>query len=460
MKRTKLFILALLLAFTLHNIRAIAQNNHPLKLSGYLQTDQRILTQSPNDWAWNENRLSLQLNKSFTGKVKFHTEIWLRNLGIPHITSSADLYNKGIVDPWNLEIREANVHIYGLFTKNLDVIIGRQRIAWGTADKFNPTDNLNPYDLEDMLDFGRHRGSDALSLQYYFTNNYSLQIVFLPFYEPDNLPVGIFANLLQPSMELPDGLTLKNYSDETDMPRYNLKESTQIGARFKGFAGGIDFSVSYLFGRDALPFSVYNTLKPVDTYGGVSVDSQLEFPRMHIFGIDFATSVGGAGLWGEAALIFPADSVVMTTDVTALYPGAPYPITMDSTILEKKPYVKFVIGTDYSFANNSYLNFQYLHGFFNERGGKNLNDYFVLRYEMRFFDNKLKISPVSGGVVVTDWKNIKNNHAVFYVPQITYMATDNLELELSAGIFGGKGENLFVKLNEYNMLIFKMKYSF
>lgn len=461
-KNMKSFRIITLIALVLFGISvANAQNeSNNLKLSGYLQTDQRLLTQSPNDWAWNENRLSLQLDKAFAGKAKFHAEVWLRNMGIPHITSSADLYNKGIVDPWNLEIREANVHIYGLFTKNLDVTIGRQRIAWGTADRFNPTDNVNPYDMEDILDFGRHRGSDALSMQYYFNSGFSLQAVYVPFFRPDNLPVGIFSNLLQPAMELPAGLTLKSYGDRIDMPEYNVKESSQWGARFKGFVKGVDFSLSYLYGREGLPFSVYNTLLPVDTLGGVKVESQLEFPRTHIFGADFAANVFGAGLWGEAALFVPADSVVMTTDITALVPGAPYPVTFDSTVLAKKPYVKFVLGTDYSFANNAYLNVQYLHGFINERGSKNLNDYFILRYEINFLDNKLKIAPISGGVVVNDWKNIKNNYALFYVPQITYMATDNVELNVSAGIFGGKGENLFSKLSSYNMMIFKMKYSF
>ncbi len=460
MKRTNLFMLVLLLVFAFHNSRTIAQNEHPLKLSGYLQTDQRLLTQSPNDWAWNENRLSVNLDKKITDRAKFHSEVWLRNIGIPPITSSADLYNKDIIDPWNLEIREAYVQIYGLFCKNLDVTIGRQRIAWGTADKFNPTDNVNPYDLEDILDFGRHRGSDALSVQYYFNSNYSLQAVYMPFFQPDNLPAGLFANLMQPDMELPNGLTLKGYTDQINMPHFNLKESSQYGARFKGFAEGIDFSVSYLYGYDGLPFEVYNTITPVDVAGGVTIHSRLEYQRTHIFGADFATNVKGAGLWGEAALFLPTNKIVMTTDITALYPGTPHPITKDSTILEKKPYVKFVLGADYSFANNSYVNFQYLHGFINERGSKNLNDYFVIRYEINLLNNKIKIAPLSGGVAINNWKNIKNNYAVFYVPQITYMATDNVKLEFSAGLFGGKGENIFTKLSDYNMLMFKMKYSF
>ncbi len=438
----------------------IAQNHENLKLSGYLQTDQRFLTQSPHNWAWNENRLSFQLDKQFAGKAKFHSEVWLRNIGIPNISSSFNLYNKSIIDPWNLEIREANVQIFGLFTKNLDVTIGRQRIAWGTADKFNPTDNVNPYDFEDIIDFGRHRGSDAISLQYYFSPDFSLQTVYVPIFQPDNMPIGIFRNALQPEIKLPDGLSLQSYSDKILTPAYNLKESTQYGARFKGFISGIDFSLSYLYNHYGQPFDVYNKIEKADTLGGVSINAQLQYPRTHIFGIDFATNILGAGLWGEAAMFLPVNSIELKTDITALVPDAPQPIIIDSTILSKKPYLKFVLGTDYSFANNSYINFQYLHGFINEHGSKNLNDYFVLRYEINLFNNTFKIAPLSGGVCINNWKDIKNNYAFFYVPQITYMATDNVELNLSAAIFGGTGNNLFANLKNYNMIMFKMKYSF
>jgi len=47
-------------------------------------------------------------------------------------------------------------------TSTLDIRIGRQRIAWGTADKLNPTDNLNPDDLEDIFDFGKHLDSNIV----------------------------------------------------------------------------------------------------------------------------------------------------------------------------------------------------------------------------------------------------------------------------------------------------------
>lgn len=437
------------------------QDESRLKISGELQTDERFLLNDKKDWAWNENRLTLRFDKKITNISKFYSEVWLRNIGLPNITSSGDLYNKGIIDPYNLEIREAYVQLFGFLNKNLDIKIGRQRITWGTADKLNPTDNLNPYDLEDILDFGRHRGSDAININYYFNSDFSLQGVYLPLFQPANMPIGIYTNALTPEMELPQGMILNEFSDTILMPRYNLAQSSTAGFKFKGFAKGVDFSLSYVWGYDGLPFATQNTFIPVDAMGGTNINSQLSFSRTHIFGVDMATSIAGIGFWAEAAAFLPEKDVIMTNDLSAFYPESPVPVTKDSLLLDSsKPYMRFVIGGDYNFSDGSYLNFQYMHGFINERGQGNLNDYFFMRYEKKFFNEKLKIAPIGGGFIVTDWNKIKDNYTLLFVPEIAYQATENINLSLSAAIIQGKGSGVFGKLNDYDMLMFKLKYSF
>ncbi|RLC24137.1 MAG: hypothetical protein DRH21_05965 [Deltaproteobacteria bacterium] len=442
------------------NILKAQDGDNKVKLSGELLTDQRFLLKSPHDWAWNENRLTIKLGKKITENSKFYSEVWFRNIGLPQISSSSDLYNKGIIDPYNIEIREAYVQIFGFLSPKLDLKIGRQRIAWGTADKLNPTDNLNPYDLEDVLDFGRHRGSDAISFDYYFNSEFSLQGAYIPFFQPANMPIGVFAEALTPSMEMPPGMTLVDFTDEIEMPRYNLAESSTAGIKFKGFAAGLDFSLSYVWGRDGLPISTYNTFAPVDTTGGISINSDLSFYRTHVFGADLAGSIRGVGVWAEAAAFLPENEVVMTNDFSAFYPDSPVPVTQDSVVLKNEVYTKFVIGADYNFANGTYLNIQYLHGFVNERGRDALNDYFFVRLERKFFEDRLKIAPLSGGFIVSDWKDIENNYTFIYIPEISYMATDNAEITLSAALFDGKGDNVFANFIDYNMMMFKLKYSF
>ncbi|MDO9581052.1 MAG: hypothetical protein Q7J06_10895, partial [Bacteroidales bacterium] len=172
-------------------------------------------------------------------------------------------------------------------------------------------------------------------------------------------------------------------------------------------------------------------------------------------------SIAGIGFWAEAAAFIPEKDVIMTNDLSAFYPMSPVPVTKDSLLLDSsKPYIRFVVGGDYNFSDGSYLNFQYLHGFIHERGNENLNDYFFLRYEKKFFNEKLKIAPIGGGFIVTDWDKIKDNYALVYMPEISYKATDNAEITLSTIIIEGKGANLFVKMKDYDMFIFKLKYSF
>lgn len=439
----------------------VKAQDEKLKLSGELLTDERFLLKDKNDWAWNENRLNLKFEKKLKGKAKFYSEVWLRNIGVPSLTSSGQLYNKDIVSPYNIDFREAYAELYGFLFKNLDVKIGRQRIAWGTAYKLNPTDNLNPYDLEDIFDFGRHNGSEAINITYYLNNDYSLQAVYEPFFKPANMPIGIFSSALNGGMILPQGLTLKGMSDTLLMPCYNLAESSIAAFKLKGVISRFDFSLSYIWGRDGLPMPVYNALIPVDTVGGINIESKLAFPRNHIFGADLAGSILGIGVWAEAAVFLPEKNVTMTTDLSALYPLSPVPVTLDSTILDKsKPYMKFNVGGDYNFKDGSYLNIQYLHGFIQERGNDNLNDYFFLRYEKKFFNDRLKVAPIGGAFIVTDWNKIKDNYAVAYIPQVSYNATDDVEITLSAAIIDGKGDNLFANLKDYNMFMFKLKYSF
>lgn len=438
-----------------------AQSETQSIFSGELLTDERFILKDNNNWAWNENRLSLKLDQKISGKSRIYTEVWLRNMGLPGATRLSDLYNKGIVDPYNLDVKEAYIQLYGFLTKNLDVSIGRQRIVWGTADKLNPTDNLNPLDLEDILDFGRRRGSEAINLNYYFSNAFSMQAVYLPFFQSANMPLGVFAQALYPQIELPQGMVFKGSSDTLLMPGMSLTKNATTALKFKGLVKGIDISASYVWGYDGLPYATRNTFTPVDLTGGTHVHSRLGFARTHIIGADLAGSIGGIGLWAEASAFIPERDMMMTNDLSAFYPLSPVPVTQDSLLVGKdKPYVKFVVGGDYNFSDGTYVNLQYMHGFVHERGNENLNDYLFMQLEKKIFNEKLKITPLGGGFIVTDWDDLKNNYALVYMPEIAYNATENTEIRISTVIFEGKGDNFFANLKDYNMLMLKIKYSF
>lgn len=440
-------------------VAAKAQSESRPLIRGELLSDQRLLLKQDNDWAWNETRLDLKLDKR-TEKVKFYGNVWLRHLGAPLTTNLPSLYSKDHINPWNVDLREAYAEVNGFLFENLDMKIGRQRIAWGTADKFNPTDNVNPYDLEDLLDFGRHQGSEALSLTWHMSEQSSLQGVYLPFFRPSSLPLRVFSNVLGDPIRLPEGLQLADVHTALEMPAHNFSQGAIAGLRFKSFLLNTDVSLSYLYGRDGLPFLKSTRIVPLESFPQVNVEAILCFPRQHVFGADMAGSVGNVGVWAEAAVFLPEKDIYLSNDISLLFPMSPKPVIQDTLVLEKKPYMKLALGADYSFSNGAYLNVQYLRGFIHERGKGNMNDYLMLALEKSFFSDRLLFRPLAGGLAVSDWDAPADNFALFYTPELMYKGIDNLQIGIGAYFFEGKGSNMFAGFGDFNMIQAKAKLSF
>ena len=60
-----------------------------------------------------------------------------------------------------------------------EVVLGRQRIAWGTCLVWNPTDLFNPFDILDF-DYEERPGTDALQVQYYTGPLSQINVAFTP----------------------------------------------------------------------------------------------------------------------------------------------------------------------------------------------------------------------------------------------------------------------------------------
>ncbi len=448
----KVFVFLFIMAFLVD-----LKSQETLGITGHLLTDQRLGMKNENPWLWNENRLSLQFNKR-SNKLRFQSEIWVRHLGMPQYKNLADLSEKDKVQPISLDLREASINIRGFLFEPLDLKIGRQRIAWGTADKFNPTDNLNPYDLEDILDFGRHNGSEAVSAIWNFSGTTSLQMVYIPFFRPANLPLEPFSDLLsgpEPTLEEWEIASIEN---NTFSPKFNLKEGAILGGRFKSSIRNTDVSVSYVYGRDGFPLPEKTTIQVLQNFYSTKLINELVFPRYHIFGADLAGSIGSVGVWSEAALFLPKEEFKQTTFF--IYDPRLDPHVYDTVLMEKKAFLKFVLGVDYTFKDGSYINIQYLHGFVHERGHGQLNDYLLFGWEKRFSSDKWLVRPIAGGIATTEFKDFSKNYGLIYSPEITYKGIDNLEIGIGAYIFEGNGGNLFNGLKDFNMIAAKMKYSF
>jgi hypothetical protein len=450
-KRYSSAVLLSLLAFI--SLYGTAQRIGALEWNGYVQTDNRFLSKSPYDYSWQQHLLALTTEASPNENSHFFAEGHLSYHGISNLETSDDLSVRERLSPWVLDIQEAYVDLYGFPHESIDLRIGKQRIAWGTADNLNPTDNLNPDDLEDIWDFGNHMGSVAVKASFYW-GNIKLSAIYLPSFTPALLPSGNWSRILSEEVSLPGGLTAAKITDRLLLPSRNVKESSSAGFKIEHFLLGYDLSLSYVYGRDDLPLAHQIALIPTSTPSAVDIEVELMYPRMHIVGFDFAGGVWDIGIWGEMAVFIP-EEVLLITDLSLLGMGI-----QESVSLDDEPYPKYVMGMDYTFTNGIYLNGQYLHGFTHERGSEQLEDYLMIGVEWKSGNGKWMVKPLQGGFEIKDFDHFRDNYTAILSPEITYIPMDGMKLSSGYRMIEGNESTTFGKMKEYDEIYFKVKYSF
>jgi hypothetical protein len=369
----------------------------------------------------------------------------------------AGLTNRALLDPWRIESAGLFVEFVDMGLDGLDLRLGRQQVIWGTADRFHPSSNLNPLDVEDPLRFGETIANEMVTLRYSpdlwlgyedeaWFEELSFEFVFVPVFKPAQLPnsSGLaftdpaelerqakskeLKELLAAQKLLSDTLTF-SYSPFVAQPDRNLKNS-MMGARMAWNLFAMDMSVSYFRGFDDFP----RAEKVVAVQDGTHVDSQIKltYPRIQVLGADIATSLdwlGGLGVWFEGAM-------VMHNDLYRLIDTGPI---LNKTVLEtehkKGRFFKMTAGMDYSPTPTMYLNVQYLHGFLDEFGAANLDDYIVAGIDIKMARDTVLFRTF--GIV-----NLQDQSFVAF-PQLIFMPWNNAELTVGTFLFFGKDDSKF-----------------
>jgi hypothetical protein len=433
-------------------------------ISGDLKLDKRFIVSDSTriaDYPYHE--LNLELKSSPSKNLSFHTNLkfrlWDQNLA----GSSADLTRISACNPYELSLWEAYADLYSFIFDGLDLRIGRQRTAWGTADKLNPTDNLNPDDFSDPLDFGEKAPAEAVNATYNL-NEYNVSVVWLPSLKPILLPRGEFPLLGNADAPpLPPGANIAESTEHLLFPDRNIGNSMRA-AKLSGSVMGYDFSLSHFIGYDDVPIPKKLIVTPVDTLGNVMLDTYMGFPELQAVGFDCAGELLSVGIWGETAVFLPEEvkmNIEMPNPLDPLHP-----IIQDTTILTDEPYVKFTIGGDYTFKTGIYINVQWMHGFFTERGKDNLEDYLMAGIEKKLMNDEIKVG-VSGGVEIKDIEDIaedvesaKENCGTAIVPEVSYMPTDNVKLLVGAFLLDGKPGTLFGGWKDQDQIYVKTEVCF
>jgi hypothetical protein len=478
------YALFVIMMVAVGNLVAQDAESPRLSMNGYLLVDERAtIGQKPVVLAWQEYRLSLKNEFKIPGSARFASEVWIRSIGFPDISRLADIQSSARLSPIELSLKEASVELYNCGIDKLDLKIGRQRIAWGTADKINPTDNLDAPDLEDVWDFGRRLSSDAIKATYYI-GDFSLSAVAIPFFTPALMPHGPWLNALVPPETMPESVaglaTLGTITEHIELPSLRPAECSNGGVKIGGRIGDYDVSVSYAYTRDHLPIIYKKVLTPtaadfMSLPLTLNVDAYLKYPRQQVVGLDFAGALGQVGVWAEAGLFFP-EKVELSTEYKGAMPTlqqmAMLPPTIQMQLLEfgkmvgktdlvldEKPYAKFVVGADYTFPANIYCNMQYVHGYVHERGDS-LEDYIMGSLDWKVLNEKLTLSPLGVGLEIKDFSHFSDNYAFIAQPKIVWKPVDNAELSLGARIITGANTTQFGRLKDYDEVFGQVRYMF
>ena len=304
-------------------------------------------------------RLELRLNfsgnvsKRVAYQVRFDAYAYPGDLFSSQSFPEAGMLGSAVSSEYfELNLYEANVKVSDFILPGLDLTLGKQRIQWGSADKMNVVDNLNPVDFANFFTFdpdyfAERRPQTALNFEYY-AGGTKIQLVWLLQNPVSPMPYG-YSALLRDFYGLQTITVKKYWNRELD--------KTGLGLRISRNLFNIDFALSYYNGNASLP--VLRELSAAFLLSGT-----FYYPRQQVLGLDCAGEIVGVGFWAEAALLLPENIngrvvVPLAVDGQAL-------VVENSFRLLEPSYWKYVLGLDYNFGSGFYANLQFLHGFFDE----------------------------------------------------------------------------------------------
>ena len=243
--------------------------------------------------------------RNYRGEALFELE-WeqvLGRMGRARVVAEARGDNADFVQGLHFQVPETSERRSTLYVKEavlsfrpgpVDITVGKQIFAWGTADAYNPTDTLNPRDYLDVIDnekLGVVSAAARLT-----TGRADLTLVVVPYFTPSRTPLS--DSRWVPTH--PGDVGAFVYSRE--LPRIDTFSDVEYAGRLRGTIGGWDLSVSYFDGFERTPVLKFVGVEPTPT-GDLPLYTPV-FTRIRAPGVDFSTTLGSLEIHGEGAFKF------------------------------------------------------------------------------------------------------------------------------------------------------------
>lgn len=436
----KKVISLLTIALLLVNVPGLALEANDIGISGEASQD-IIYSNQTESWR-GISKLDLEIDRSF-GVDKYLYINPEFNIKYDESNHFSDL---------KIDLDQA---YFDLYLENTDLRVGKQKINWGTAYEFNPTDMINPYDLtaEDPLE--SKTGVSAVKSRYYFNPSTSLAGLVVTDFEESPVPDPIKSNMITEIKDsytdllLSQGIsptsieaTLNNnlFINETEPEIDSLGKMEYALNLTKRNVKGYDLSVSYFNGYEDLP-SITSDLEAVgeelviisneyETNGSSNQTAKLNigYKETQGIGLNAIGSISEVGVWSELNYQYNEDDE-QTLDV--------------------------VVGSDYTFDNNLYTVGQLIH--------RSYTDYIIEREDMNYLllhgDKPFRQIHQLNANLIYDLDN--NNYLLN--PEINLSLGNNLNLDIGTTITDednkATGYSVFNMMSE-EKTYFELSYSF
>lgn len=310
-----------------------------------------------------ENNLSNTLNLNLNYIHNFTDEVFAEgDLIIKYSDSFAS-------NPFMITPKELYIGTYDLIPQ-LDTRTGLLIVSWGSADMLSPLDNFNPSPTGmSFTSMAQKNGVLAADATYYFNDITFLQTIVLPSFAPSYMPEEyeeqMYLSMFAPQFQA-QGIEITSVNITHTFPE-NPVWGIKLGRSFTSFDAAISYYNGYYL--SAYP----ETIEPVPGPSGMSLDLGLGYPKKSVFGFEFQgdfPGIDGATLRGDLAYIVPQ----------------PWQVQGEDTL--KDPYIKAVIGADYTTSFDLYLNVGFIWGFAFEEGDQ-CSPYISLNARKELEDSKL-----------------------------------------------------------------------
>jgi hypothetical protein len=308
--------------------------------TGYIEDRQGFEVQNtPDDRNFQE--LWLRLRATYGEHIGFDSTFATRNGGPTTRSNHAGFYRWDAVFQSVSPAVEFEEAMLRLRFDQIDLRIGKQKIAWGRLDRTQPTDLLNTEKFDDpFLRDEEHNkiGVPAVNGSYYPSAGWlpaeaRLNLVWIPWYHPYRFPVPgerwfppaaipppVFpVNVYDPDdpdptppVTGPDGQPLRPtlvpldfHTPNVAPPSFNPNNSG-YALRASAYSAGLDYSLMYYHGFDMQPaFSLSATVFPGETCQTFTAITELRpsFHNIDAWGGDAAYTWGLVTLRGEGAFI-------------------------------------------------------------------------------------------------------------------------------------------------------------